>query len=120
MAAASIRNAAFALFFLCILLAVLIHASAAPGSARGAAVSSVPGRHVVSGAHYDLYPGDLTKVQRVWFTLTPLSARDVWVRLDSSRNRWHPCVKRLTRFVCELPTPIDLESATRFDVRAHG
>jgi hypothetical protein len=71
----------------------------------------------VSDAHYDLYSGDLTKVARVWFTLSPATPRNVLVRLDSSSDGWVPCDKRPDRFVRVLPTPIDLASVTRFDVR---
>jgi hypothetical protein len=98
---------------------MLVYTHEAPAKSQ-AAESSTSGGFAVSAAHYDLATSDLTKVNRVWFVLTPSSERGVELRLTTSPGTWYPCTKRLSRFVCELPVPIDLESATRFDVRAQG
>jgi hypothetical protein len=113
------RNASFAVFFSCLVLAALVYARSAPARAHET-TASAPAGYAVAGVHYDLYPGDLTKITRVWFTLTPDSARDVQLRLATSQDTWYPCDKSLTRFVCKLQRPIDLESTTRFDVRTSG
>ena len=120
MTAAVIRQAFLALVF----LSLVVSLSAATNGNTKTETRTLPQPEVdgytATNTHYDLFAGDLTKVARVSFTLSPGSAREVWVRLDSSPGRWHGCLKRLDRFVCDVEPPIDLGLVTRFEVRARG
>jgi hypothetical protein len=110
------RNASFALFVACLGLAMLVYAHAAPAKSHAPGSSTSSGFAVI-GAHFDLATSDLTKVNSMWFNLTPPPARRVELRLTVSPGTWYSCTRRLSRFVCELPVPIALEAVTRFDVR---
>ena len=116
MTAASLVRTALATVFASALIIVVAQLTSRTETAD-ARPSAGANRYDVSRTRYDLFEGDLTKIARVSFTLTPSSAREAWVRVDES-SAWHSCVKRLERFVCELSSPVDLISVTPLEVVA--
>jgi hypothetical protein len=118
MTATFMTKTAFAALIACVLVVLVAELTAGPGRADARPAADATAFNV-SGTRYDLFAGDLTKVDRVSFALTPPSAREVWVRVDAS-GAWHPCAERLTRFVCTLSSPVDLVDTIALQVFAHG